>query len=344
MDAKTNSGTKCVNDGNNYTLENIVGYGSFGVVHIGKTISGEIVAIKKVLQDPRYKNRELSIMKDIKHPNIVELKDYFYTETVGEDGNKQKYLNVVMEFVPDTVYKTLRYYIKNFKQLPLFIIKMYAFQLCRALGYLHLMGICHRDLKPHNLLVNPKTHKLKLCDFGSAKKLVKGEWSVAYICSRFYRAPELMLGTNEYTTAIDTWSIGCVIGELFLGKPLFAGDTGIDQLVKIIQVLGTPNKEQMYAMNPNYCDVSFPDFPQIDLATIFPKDTPSYAIDFINKFLQYDPTNRIHPLEALSHPFFEQLKMPPDEYKNCIDESFFQFTKEELCYMSQRCKSNLWTS
>lgn len=171
-------------------------------------------------------------MKDIKHPNIVELKDYFYTETVGEDGNKQKYLNVVMEFVPDTVYKTLRYYIKNFKQLPLFIIKMYAFQLCRALGYLHLMGICHRDLKPHNLLVNPKTHKLKLCDFGSAKKLVKGilisqeyiytspylftitlisyigEWSVAYICSRFYRAPELMLGTNEYTTAIDTWSIG----------------------------------------------------------------------------------------------------------------------------------------
>lgn len=123
------------------------------------------------------------------------------------------------------------------------------------------MGICHRDIKPQNLLLDPNSGILKLCDFGSAKMLVKGEPNVSYICSRYYRAPELIFGSTTYTSAIgtisvlavshladvsiDVWSMGCVMAELLLGAPLFPGESGVDQLVEIIKILGTPTKEQV---------------------------------------------------------------------------------------------------
>lgn len=97
------------------------------------------------------------------------------------------------------------------------LVKLYAYQIFRALAYIHSLSIVHRDIKPQNLLVDPLSHQLKLCDFGSAKKIVKGEKNVAYICSRYYRAPELIFGATEYTSAVDVWSAGCVIGELLLG-------------------------------------------------------------------------------------------------------------------------------
>lgn len=113
----------------------------------------------------------------------------------------------------------------------------------RGLAYIHAIGICHRDIKPQNLLVDPSTHILKICDFGSAKKLIKGEPNVSYICSRYYRAPELIFGCTDYNNIIDMWSVGCVIAELLLGQPIFPGESGVDQLVEIIKVLGTPTKE-----------------------------------------------------------------------------------------------------
>lgn len=91
--------------------------------------------------------------------------------------------------------------------------------------------------------MDPSTHTLKICDFGSAKKLIKGEPNVSYICSRYYRAPELIFGCTEYTNIIDVWSVGCVIAELLMGQPIFPGESGVDQLVEIIKVLGTPTKE-----------------------------------------------------------------------------------------------------
>lgn len=93
--------------------------------------------------------------------------------------------------------------------------------------------------------MDPSTHTLKICDFGSAKKLIKGEPNVSYICSRYYRAPELIFGCTEYSNIIDVWSVGCVIAELLLGQPIFPGESGVDQLVEIIKVLGTPTKEQI---------------------------------------------------------------------------------------------------
>ncbi len=138
------------------------------------------------------------------------------------------------------------------------LVKLYAYQLCRALGYIHALGICHRDVKPQNLLVNPETHVLKLCDFGSAKMLIPTEPNVSYICSRYYRAPELIFGATNYTTMIDIWSLGCVVGELLIGRPLFPGENGVEQLVEIVKILGTPTKDEIHAMNENYKEFKFP--------------------------------------------------------------------------------------
>ena len=95
------------------------------------------------------------------------------------------------------------------------------------------------------MLVNPASHILKVCDFGSAKRLEKGQINVSYICSRYYRAPELLFGATGYSHCIDVWSVGCVAAELLLGQPLFPGDSGVDQLVEIIKVLGTPTRDQI---------------------------------------------------------------------------------------------------
>jgi len=218
-----------------YIAEHVVGTGSFGVVYQAKCReTGEFVAIKKVLQDKRYKNRELQIMHMLDHPNIIGLKHYFFSTTERDE----LYLNLVLEFVPETVNRIARQYNRMNQRMPLIYVKLYTYQICRALAYIHnCIGICHRDIKPQNVLVNPHTHQLKICDFGSAKVLVRGEPNISYICSRYYRAPELIFGATEYTTAIDLWSTGCVMAELLLGQPLFPGESGVDQLVEIIKVI-----------------------------------------------------------------------------------------------------------
>jgi glycogen synthase kinase 3 beta len=110
---------------------------------------------------------------------------------------------------------------------------------------MHSKGICHRGLKPQNILIDLKNKILKICDFGSAKILSKNDANVSYVCSRIYRAPELIFGCAEYTSKIDIWSAGCIIGEMVLGNPLFPGTSSVEQLVEIIKILGTPSKEEI---------------------------------------------------------------------------------------------------
>ncbi|KAG1371400.1 putative Glycogen synthase kinase-3 [Cocos nucifera] len=226
--------------------------------------TSETVAIKKVLQDKRYKNRELQTMRLLDHPNVVSLKHCFFSTTEKDE----LYLNLVLEYVPETVHRVVKHYNKMSQRMPLIYVKLYMYQICRALAYIHgSIGVCHRDIKPQNLLVNPHTHQLKLCDFGSAKVLVKGEPNISYICSRYYRAPELIFGATEYTTAIDIWSAGCVLAELLLGQ-------------------------------------------------IFHKRMPPEAVDLVSRLLQYSPNLRCTALDALIHPFFDELRDPSTRLPN----------------------------
>src|SRR5260221_8074851 len=163
-------------------------------------------------------------MRLVSHPNVVDLKAFFYSngdkvcvtttsfpmcadvsllKTLKKD---EVYLNLVLEYVPETVYRASRHYAKLKQPMPMLQIKLYMYQLLRSLAYIHSVGICHRDIKPQNLLLNPATGVLKLCDFGSAKILVAGEPNVSYICSRYYRAPELIFGATNYTTNIGAFS------------------------------------------------------------------------------------------------------------------------------------------
>ena len=164
-------------------------------------------------------------MKELRHFNIVELKQAFYTRG---DKPDDMYLNLVMEYIPETVYSVIKRYLKMRQTIPMLLVKLYSYHMLRGIAYLHSVGVCHRDIKPQNLLVDPTSHVCKVCDFGSAKKLVPGEPSVAYICSRYYRAPELIFGATEYKNIIDVWSIGCVIAEMVLGRPLFPGDSSLN--------------------------------------------------------------------------------------------------------------------
>ncbi|KAF8510227.1 Pkinase-domain-containing protein [Hysterangium stoloniferum] len=317
-----------------YTNCKVIGNGSFGVVFQAKVLNAakgdEDIAIKKVLQDKRFKNRELQIMRLVSHPNVVDLKAFFYSN--GESKQKDEvYLNLVLEYVPDTVYRASRHYVKLKQPMPMLQVKLYMYQVLRSLAYIHSVGICHRDIKPQNLLLNPATGVLKLCDFGSAKILIAGEPNVSYICSRYYRAPELIFGATNYTTNIDIWSTGCVMAELMLGQPLFPGESGIDQLVEIIKVLGTPSRDQIKTMNPNYQDHRFPQIKPHPFSKVFRPRTPPEAVDLVAKLLEYTPESRLSAIEAMCHPFFDELRVEGQRMPNGKDfPPLFDFTREEL--------------
>jgi len=240
-------------------------------------------------------------------------------------------LNLVLEFVPETMYRACRNYTKAKQHMPIVCVRLYMYQLFRSLAYIHAMGICHRDIKPQNLLLDPVSGVLKLCDFGSAKMLIPGEPNVAYICSRYYRAPELIFGSTNYTTSIDIWSAGCVMAEMLLGQPLFPGESGIDQLVEIIKVLGTPTREQIRTMNPNYMEHRFPQIKPHPFSKVFRARTPADAIEIITKLLQYTPTSRSTSLEAMCDEFFDELR----DSKTTLPDgrplpALFNFTTAEL--------------
>uniref|UniRef100_A0A914ZXV3 Protein kinase domain-containing protein n=2 Tax=Parascaris univalens TaxID=6257 RepID=A0A914ZXV3_PARUN len=256
----------------------------------------------------------------------------------GRGGNflvrdEQQLFSIYIPFryIPETVDHVERHYSRLRQPIPLIYVKLYSFQLFRALAYIHNIGVCHRDIKPQSLLIDPITSVLKLCDFGSAKYLVEGESNLSYICSRYYRAPELMFGATNYKHSIDVWSAGTVLAELLLGQPIFFGTCCLDQLVEIVKVLGTPTMNQIMEMNPNYVQLQLPFVEAVSWSRIFRPGTCAEAIELISVLLVYSPERRLKPLVACAHPFFDELRKPNKELPNghpiptCVD-----FTIDEL--------------
>lgn len=241
--------------------------------------------------------REISLMKELKHENIVTLHDVIHTE------NK---LMLVFEYMD----KDLKKYMDargDRGQLDTPTIKRFMHDLLRGTAFCHENRVLHRDLKPQNLLINTKG-QLKLADFGLARAFgIPVNTFSNEVVTLWYRAPDVLLGSRTYNTSIDIWSAGCIMAEMYTGRPLFPGTTNEDQLQKIFRLMGTPSERTWPGISqlPEYKG-NFPSYATQSLHILLPQ-IDSLGLDLIGKLLQLRPENRISANEALRHPWFGDL-------------------------------------
>ena len=279
-----------------------VGEGTYGVVYkCQNKYTKEFVALKKIRLDneeegiPSTAIREISILKQMHHKGIVRL-----IETIN--GDKKLYL--VFEFLDHDLKRYLD--IKG-GPLPLNLVKSYMYQLCAAIRYCHAKRILHRDLKPQNLLID-KNGIIKLADFGLARAFgIPIKTLTHEVLTLWYRAPEILLGQKEYSTSVDMWSLGLIFFEMAHRKPLFAGDSEIDQIFKIFQMFGTPTEETWpgVTMLPDF-KLTFPKFKAQPLSK-YNKNLDAKGLDLLGKMINLIPGKRISAKRALNHPFFDDL-------------------------------------
>ncbi|MBA0555322.1 hypothetical protein Golob_025508 [Gossypium lobatum] len=205
----------------------------------------------------------------------------------------------------------------------------FLYQILRGLKYIHSANVLHRDLKPSNLLLNANCD-LKICDFGLARVTSESDFMTEYVVTRWYRAPELLLNSSDYTAAIDVWSVGCIFMELMDRKPLFPGRDHVHQLRLLIELIGTPSEAELGFLNANarrYIQ-QLPLYHRQSFTEKFPTVHPS-AIDLVEKMLTFDPRLRITVEDALAHPYLSSLHDLSDE-PVCMTPFNFDFEQHAL--------------
>ncbi|KZF25083.1 putative cyclin-dependent protein kinase [Xylona heveae TC161] len=280
-----------------------LGEGTYATVFKGRNRqTGVLVALKEIHLDseegtPSTAIREISLMKELKHENIVNLHDVIHTE------NK---LMLVFEYMD----KDLKKYMDSRGdrgQLDYVTIKSFMHQLLQGIAFCHENRVLHRDLKPQNLLINTKG-QLKLADFGLARAFgIPVNTFSNEVVTLWYRAPDVLLGSRTYNTSIDIWSAGCIMAEMYTGRPLFPGTTNEDQLQKIFRLMGTPSERSWPGISqfPEY-KPNFHIYATQDLRLILPQ-IDQMGLDLLSRMLQLRPEMRISAKDALQHPWFHDL-------------------------------------
>ncbi|XP_015908897.2 cyclin-dependent kinase 5 homolog isoform X2 [Parasteatoda tepidariorum] len=283
-----------------------LGEGTYATVYKGKSrLTDKLVALKEIRLEheegaPCTAIREVSLLKNLKHNNVVTLHDIIHTE---------KSLTLVFEYLE----KDLKTYLDELKSLlSLDIVKLFLFQLLRGLAYCHRRKVLHRDLKPQNILINDKG-ELKLADFGLARaKSVPTKTFSNEVVTLWYRPPDVLLGSTNYSTSIDLWGVGCIFFEMVTKKPLFPGSSVDWQLGLIFDLMGPPSEDVFECLknNEEYLSIkNVQKFEYDDVKTLEDRcrRLDSTGIDLMYELLKYDPKDRISAFAAMKHRYFDSL-------------------------------------
>ncbi|KAK4526771.1 hypothetical protein GAYE_SCF27MG4688 [Galdieria yellowstonensis] len=328
-----------------YTLEKCIGEGAYGVVCAARdNQTGQRVAIKRVLKVFEDVSEAVRILRELKflrlldgHPNVCKLVD------VLVPSNKDNFDDVflVMELMPTDLKRVLT---KMPDELSDDHIRWIMYQVFCALNYIHSAKVLHRDLKPNNILINSDCD-LRLCDFGLARAEFDSEnivnWT-GYVETRWYRAPEIIL-TNytRYSTSIDIWSAGCILGEMLnRGVPLFRGTNSPNQLEVIVKLLGKPGPEAISQIRSDRARALLMQMPARTipkLEEVFPRAHPE-ALSLLKRLLEFDPRKRPSAAQVLDDPYFAKFRDRNKEFtcKKVCDASEFEFERRRLSAADMR--------
>ncbi|MCO5588925.1 hypothetical protein L7F22_042886 [Adiantum nelumboides] len=305
-----------------------IGRGAYGVVCSAlNSETNELVAIKKICNvfdnkvDAKRTYRELRLLRHMDHENIIAIKD------IMPPPKRHDFQDVYVAY--ELMDTDLNQVIRSRQALTEEHCQYFLYQILRGLKYIHSANVLHRDLKPGNLLINANCD-LKICDFGLARTMSSSDsnFMTEYVVTRWYRAPELLLNSADYTGAIDVWSVGCIYMELLNHQPLFPGKDYVHQLRSIVELIGLPNDSDLdfvKSENARRYLRQLPRYEKQHLPEKYPKVSP-LALDLVDKMLTFDSSKRISVEDALAHPYLSSLHDVSDEP---VCPSPFTFDLEE---------------
>uniref|UniRef100_A0AC35U419 Mitogen-activated protein kinase n=1 Tax=Rhabditophanes sp. KR3021 TaxID=114890 RepID=A0AC35U419_9BILA len=290
-----------------------IGTGAYGCVCAAEcTKTGIKYAIKKITRPfdsaihAKRTHREVRLLRLMNHENVIGLHDVFTSST-----QLQTFISFFRYLVTLLMGADLSDILK-IQRLSDDHIQFLVYQILRALKYIHSAGIIHRDLKPSNIAVNEDC-ELRILDFGLARHAEME--MTGYVATRWYRAPEIMLNWMHYSQTVDMWSVGCIMAELLTGKTLFPGTDHIDQLQRIMYIVGAPTDEFLDKISSEEAKSYIRNMKRMerkDFKQLFPDAKPQ-AIDFLEKVLNLDPDYRLTAEQALAHDYFSDYHDPKDE-------------------------------
>jgi glycogen synthase kinase 3 beta len=310
--------------------DSFIGKGSMGRVYKGHILeTGEPVAVKVITGFLKSRNHEVDLQKSLRHPNVLRILYAYESSVPYKFGEKD--LIVVMEYMSHSFQSYSLHHRHQNLYLPRAHIKILAYQMFRAIAYLHDRGLFHCDIKPDNFLVDNATFIAKLADFGSTKNMSNpdNKWR-AYMVTRPYRAPELLLNSTNYTISVDVWAAGVTLGSLWCaGRSIFFGGNNLWQLDKIYGILGPPSEAELDAMHAEIRDYNSSERFHGNWTYMFKRDVDPLALDLMKQIFQYDPAKRPTAKECMAHPYFDELREESFYKKNLTVPNLFNWTKEE---------------